>query len=201
MEDYTKEMKSVKKERESSKLQWFLFAAIPVIFIVFMILVILSITGVNVFEETKTQLAKIPGLSGLTAEKESGALDEYEERIVNLEADLKDREAQMEKYESIIDSKDMEIQNADLARQRVEGEIEELRAVQNEDKKESKEIVKTFEEMRPNKAAPILVAIGDEEALKILSNVKTETLASILEKMEPETAARLTAELTVEGKK
>ncbi|WP_285864338.1 magnesium transporter MgtE N-terminal domain-containing protein [Lederbergia lenta] len=43
--------------------------------------------------------------------------------------------------------------------------------------------------MTPKKAAPIILEMKEEEAIKILSNLNTASLAKVLEKMPPEKAA------------
>lgn len=197
-----KQKDSEKKEKPYNKLQWFLFAVvIPIFFTIFIVLIIFTVAGVNVFQWTKEVGSKVPIISTLIEDDNSESESKYQKRIVELEGGIKDSEAQMAKLESIIESKDKEIQNADLEKQRLEEEINELRAVQGDNKREFKDIIRTYETMAPKKAAPILSAMKDEEAVKILSSVKADTLAQILEKMEPETAARLTQKLTVQSEK
>ena len=62
----------------------------------------------------------------------------------------------------------------------------------------AKDIVKTYETISAKKAAPILSQMSETEALQILTNLKSDRLAEIMEKMEPEDAARYTELLTAD---
>ena len=187
------------EEKPYSKFQWFLFAIIPVVFTVLMALVIMSVLDVNVFQWAKDKGKDIPLISGLIDNNEMTETEvAYEKRIVDLEAEIKDSEAQIGKLENIIETKDQEIQKSDIEKERLKEEVRELRAVQTENKKAFTEIIRTYESMAPKKAAPILAAMEDEESIKILSSLKSDNLAAILERMEPDQAARITNKLTVE---
>ena len=189
------------KEKPYNKLQWFMFATIPVIFTVLIVLIVLSVAGVNVFQFSKDLASKVPVISSLIEKSDEPSENDFQKEIVNLEGEIKDKETQMTKLESIIETKDKEIQTLDIEKQRLQQEISELKAVQNDDKRAFKDLIKTYETMSAKKAAPIISALPDEQAVKILSSVKTDTLAAILEKMEPEVASRLTQKLTVESEK
>ena len=187
------------EEKPYSKFQWFLFAIIPVVFTVLMALVIMSVLDVNVFQWAKDKGKDLPLISGLIDNNEMTETEvAYEKRIVDLEAEIKDSEAQIGKLENIIETKDQEIQKSDIEKERLKEEVRELRAVQTENKKAFTEIIRTYESMSPKKAAPILAAMDDEESIKILSSLKSDNLAAILERMEPARAATITNKLTVE---
>lgn len=197
-----KEIDSQIEEKPYNKFQWFLFAiVIPVFFTILIALIISTVAGVNVFKWSKDLGSKIPGISSMFEEEDQTSNEEFQKKIVDLEGEVKDREAQVSHLESIIDSRDKEIQKVDIEKQRLEEEIKELQAVQNDDKRAFKDIIRTYEKMSPKKVAPILSSLKDEEAVKILANVKADTVAAILEKMEPADAARLTQKLTVESEK
>nr|WP_286182566.1 hypothetical protein [Bacillus sp. ISL-55] len=52
--------------------------------------------------------------------------------------------------------------------------------------------------MSAKSAAPIISKMGTEEAVKILTNIKPESLAAIMEKLPAEEAAKYTELLTNE---
>lgn len=196
---------SKKAEKPYNKFQWFLFAiVIPVFFAIFILLIVLSVAGVNVFKWSKDVGSNIPLVSNLVNDDEAKSEKDMQKQIVNLEGDIKDRDAQIEKLESIIESKDSEVKKADIEKQRLEQEIKELKAkkpTQSEDSRALKDIIRTYESMSPKKAAPIITALSTEEAMKILSNMKADTLAKILEQMAPADAAKFTKQLTIESEK
>jgi flagellar motility protein MotE (MotC chaperone) len=182
--------------QKASKFQWFLFAFfIPILFAVTVALLVFTLSGNNIFVTVKEYGQKVPLLSSII-NGESSNSEVMESQLIELEAEIKDREARITQLESQLDSKELEIERAGLEKQRLEQEIEELTAIKEENKRAFKDIVKTYESISAKKAAPILTEMKDEEALKILSNVKADTLAAIMEKMDPEDAAHYTALLT-----
>ncbi|PLS16678.1 hypothetical protein CVD28_16510 [Bacillus sp. M6-12] len=190
------------EEKSYNKLQWFLFiVVIPLFFTITITLIVLTVAGVNVFEAGKEYGQKIPFVSSLFKEDEDpvNSTQESEKKIIDLKAEMEDRQAQIEKLEGMIESNDKELERAELEKQRLEEAIAELTAARDENKRAFKDIIKTYETMSPKKSAPIISELKDEEALKILSTVSADTLASILEQMEPADAARLTQKLTVQS--
>lgn len=190
-----------KEERPVNRLQWFLFViAIPALFAIVIALVVLSFAGINVFQTASELSAKIPFVSELVKEEKQQSDEEYEKNIIDLEAEIQDREAKMEQLEAKIESKDDEVKRMELEKSQLEAQIEELLAIQEENKRAFKDIVKTYETMSAKKAAPIIAEMKNEEALKILTNIKAESLAAIMEKLPAEDAAKYTELLTNESK-
>ncbi|WP_026585533.1 MotE family protein [Bacillus sp. J33] len=193
-------MERMPVEQESqkiSKLQWFLFAFfIPVLFAITVALLVFTLSGNNIFETAKEYSQKVPFLSSMFDGESSSPQEAIEEQLIELEAEIKDREARITQLEDQLESKNLEIERAGLEKQRLEHEIEELTAIKEENKRAFKDIVKTYESISAKKAAPILTEMKEDEAVKILSNIKADTLAEIMEKMDPEDAARYTALLT-----
>ncbi|WP_042348919.1 MotE family protein [Bacillus massiliigorillae] len=196
---------SKKAEKPYNKFQWFLFAiVIPVFFAIFILLIVLSVAGVNVFKWSKDVGSNIPLVSSLVNDDKTSSDKDVQERIVSLQGDIKDRDAQIAKLESIIDSKDSQMQKADIEKQKLEQQIKELqtkKATESNDNRAFKDIIRTYETMSAKKAAPIITALSMEEAIKILSNMKAETLAKVLEQMTPADAAKFTKQLTIESEK
>lgn len=114
---------------------------------------------------------------------------EYEEQINSLDAEIQDKNAQINQLQGQIKSKDTEKEELLLEMEKLENTIAELQQIHSDNKRAFKEIVTTFEAITPKKAAPIILEMNEEEAVKILSNVNTDSLAQILEKMPPDKAA------------
>ncbi|MCM3110151.1 MotE family protein [Lederbergia lenta] len=185
-----KTLKKHKEEKETSFLQRFIFwFFIPLLFAVFLGLLIASVNGVNVFEKAKEISEKIPIITDIKEGKENEKVVEYEDKIISLDAEIQDKNAQINQLKSQLDNKDLEKERLVVEQERLEQTIEELRQIQTENKRAFKEIVSTFESMTPKKAAPIILEMKEEEAIKILSNLNTASLAKVLEKMPPEKAA------------
>jgi len=185
------------EEQKSGKIQWFLFAiVIPVIFSILVTIIVMTYYGVNVFEKTKEISDKIsmPVFQTDEKQKEKTTTD-YNQKIVDLQAEIKDKEAEIQSLESIIDSRDKNLQKIEAEKEQLQKEINEFKQTQTTSDVETKEIVKTYETMSAKKAAPIITQMSDDDAIQILANLKPATLAKVLEQMDPEDAARLTKKL------
>lgn len=169
---------------------WFL---IPLLFVIAILLVIAQFTNTNVFEKAQEVLP-------FQGEEPSEKSIDMDSKVVELQAEIQQKDVQIEKLQSELDAAHAENENnlaiqADLRKQ-----IEELEKAQQESKKEFQEIIATYENMSAKAVAPIIVEMSDEEALKILSNMKPETLSAIFSKMRPADAARYTELLSSEKK-
>lgn len=189
-----------KEEKKYNRFQWFLMAfLIPLIFAVAVALIVMTFSGVNVFEKSKEIAEKIPVVSGWVENKKEPSTEEIEKEMIDLEAEVKDKEAELDQIETKMGNKDQEIERLQLEKGQLELQIDELTAIQEENKRAFKDIVRTYETMSAKKAAPIISKMSDAEALKILTNIKAETLAAIMENMSPEDAAKFTGLLTNES--
>lgn len=185
--------------KKTSRFQSFIYVVlIPLLFTITVALIVMTILGYNVFELTKEYGQKIPFVSSMISDDASDSAKDIETNMIELEAEIKDREAKITKLETELESKDQEISRAELEKERLQEEIDELTAIKEENKRAFKDIVKTYETISAKKAAPILSQMSETEALQILTNLKSDRLAEIMEKMEPEDAARYTELLTAD---
>ena len=188
-----------KENQRESKFQGFLLVvAIPILFAIVVALVALSFLGINIFETAKDIGGRVPFLSEIVKEDKQPSVEEFQKNIVSLEAEIKDREAKVEQLQSKIESKDTQLKRIELEKTQLQAQIEELTAIQEENKRAFREIVKTYETMSAKSAAPIISKMDSDEAVKILTNIKPESLAAIMEKLPADVAARYTELLTNE---
>lgn len=188
------------EQKSVNKFQWFVFTGlIPTLFAILIVLIVLSFAGINVFEKAKEYGGKVPFISSIIQEDEAKTEEEWETGLIELEGKIKDKEAQIEKLQTEIDGKDKEVERGKLEIEQLQNQIDELMAIQEENKRAFKDIVKTYETMSAKKAAPIISQMNEQEALKILTNIKADTLAAIMESLGPEEAAKYTEMLTNES--
>lgn len=193
------------EEKQYNRFQWLLFVVIiPLFFTIAIVLIVLTVAGVNVIDQGKKVGEKLPFVSG-TFEKEEKkdkvqSTVEFKKKINDLQAEIEEKQEEVFKLEDIIAGRDQTIERNELEKQQLEKELEELRAAQDDSKRAFKDIIRTYETMSAKKSAPIITKLGDDEAVKILSSIKADTLASIMEQMKPEDAARLTNKLTVNSR-
>ena len=189
------------EENKISKFQWFLVIFIPLIFAVTVVLIVLTVAGVNVKEKAKEMSGKIP-LTELfqkdddEKEKPSQEIGKDSKRLAKLETEIKNKEKEIEKLESIIDTRDQAVQKAEAEKQQLQAQLNQLKESQDGSKRAFKDIIRTYETMAPKKSAPIITEMNDEDAVKILASMKADTLAKVLEQMTTADAARLTKKLT-----
>ncbi len=162
----------------------FYLVLIPLLFVIAVLLVIATFTDFNVFE-------KASELTGLSSEKPVEETSEnFDKKIVELEAQLKEKEAEIAQLQSKLDSALAENENNKAIQEQLQSKIESLQQNQSEVKKEFDNILSTFDKMSAKSAAPIITEMSEEEALKILSNMKPEKLSEIFSKMDPAEAAK-----------
>ncbi|WP_249316609.1 hypothetical protein [Bacillus sp. FJAT-50079] len=188
-------MKKQKEVKEASLLQRFIFwGIIPLLFALFIGLLITSLMGINVFEKAKEISGKLTAISNMKVENEN--IVQLEEKIIHLDAEIQDKDAEISQLKSQIESKEAEQDRLLLEQQRLEETIAELRQIQDENKRAFKEMIMTFEAMTAKKSAPIIMEMKEEEALKILANLSTESLAKVMENMPAKDAAAYSEKLS-----
>ena len=165
---------------------WFV---IPLLFIVAILLVVATFTNFNVFEKA----SELTNLDGSEEEASiEGSTEQFNEKIVGLEAEVKEKEAEIEQLQAELDKAKAENQENQTVQEQLQYEIDKLQRDQTSAKKEFEELLESFEQMSAKSAAPILVEMSDEQAVKILANMQPDSLSAILAKMTPADAARYT---------
>lgn len=178
------------EEKSGSKFLWFIYVVvIPLLFAIVIALIVSTFAGINVFEKAKELGVKTHILSKNNVSSRSKA---DEEKIISLNAEIQNKDTQIENLQKQLDSKDNEKQQLVLEQNRLQEQIASLQKSQAQSTKDFKEIVSSYESMNPKSAAPIILQMKDENAVKILSKLSSEALASILEKMPANRAAKYT---------
>lgn len=194
------ETSETKEVNKPSKLQWFFFTGlIPALFAIVVALIVFSVAGINVFEKGKAIADKVPFVSSFF-DKERKTEKDLEKEIITLEGEIKDREAKIEELEKELEEKEKEIERTNLEKEQLQMQMEELHSMKDENNRAFQEIIKTFESISAKKAAPILTQMSDDDAIEIMMNLKSDTLAAVLEKMDPQDAAKFTERLAKQKK-
>ncbi|VDG97502.1 Uncharacterized conserved protein [Lysinibacillus sphaericus] len=187
---------SFKEERKAGSffqmlLAWFV---IPLIFAIAVLLIIAKVADVNVVEKAKEWTASVPVLEqkkqDSSTKKDKKIL---EERVVAMKEELKQKEQQLMSIQEDLKKSNAKNEELVLAQEKLQAEILVLQRTNDESKKEVGQLVSTFEQMSAKSAAPVITEMDDAQALQLLSQMKANTLAAILEKMTPEDAAKYTA--------
>ncbi|MFC5603065.1 MotE family protein [Sporosarcina koreensis] len=173
-----------------------LWTLIPLLFTTMVLLIIAYVADVNVFDKAKEWTRSLPFVENKQADDEKGSDLIIEERVVELQAEIQEKEAQLFKLQEDL-AKSADEKNALLKEQKsLLAQIEALKIEKDDYKRDMKEVISTFEKMSAKSAAPVITKMSDAEAINILSNLKPEVLAPILEKMSPEDAAKYTSLMT-----
>lgn len=160
------------------------------------ILVIAKFNNVNVFDTVKEMTQSLPFVKSEEEQEQSQNDLILEGRVVELQAEIHEKEAEVNQLQQQLDTSANENEALLLEQERLLVEIEELKRAQDSTKQKQSEVVKTFEQMSAKSAAPVIVKMSDAEALQILTNLKSDRLAAILEKMSPDDAAKYMSMMT-----
>ncbi|OCA83834.1 MotE family protein [Pseudobacillus wudalianchiensis] len=195
------EFVEIEEEKGYGVFQWILFVlVIPLLFAITVALIVMTVAGVNIFEKAKEVGAHVPFVSKLIDDggnNQGGQTDK--EKIVSLQAEVKNKEAKIEQLEKKLKTSDKKMEDLLTEKDRLEIEIEKLRqqdntadAAKEQQNSENKKLSDTYEAMAPKNIASILVNLSDNEAVKILTEMSTEKQAAVLEKLPPDKAAKYT---------
>ncbi len=191
-----KQIENINEEERDDKKpgffqKFFMLFLIPLLFTVTIVLIVTYFTNTNVFQFANSMKEKIPFLD---TEKEEVLENTSvtEGRIVTLQAELQEKEAQIEKLQTEIDASNETNNELLIKQEQLQFEIEKLQRDQEAAKKEFQAIVAVYASMSAKEAAPILIELNDEQALRIMSNLKSDALSAIFAKMPPAEAARYT---------
>ncbi len=111
-------------------------------------------------------------------------------RLKEREADLDQREKNLEMLKSEIETKIKELKRLQAA---LESTVGQARAQENA---RFQHLVGVYSAMQPQRAATLLDKMEDKTVVKIFSLMKSRKVAAILALMDPDKAARISAALT-----
>lgn len=178
-----------KETKKPSIIQWLIVIVVPIIFALIITFIILQFMGIDVTKSTKEVLNKIPFISEtvMTDQEElhTNQLKEKDEALISVNKELELIQAELQ-------AKEKEVQNLEAEVESLTQQLE-TQVVEEVDSTDYKEIAKSFNQMKPKSAAPILQELSDELAIAILQELDAETKGNLLAQMEAEVAARYTS--------
>ena len=193
----TEQVSIVEKEEKSGIFQkLLLWVLIPLLFTTAFVLIIAKFADVNVFDKAKELTGNLPFITEKKEEDPVTGDLVLEERVVTMQAEIQEKEAQLFKVQQDLDKSANENEKLLIEQEKLLDEIAVLIREKDDSKRDFKEIVTTFEQMSAKSSAPVITKMSDAEAIRILTNLKSATLAAILEKMSPEDAAKYTTMMT-----
>lgn len=166
----------------------FLFFIIPLTFIIAILLVVTQLLNVNVFNLKDMD---IPFISSEKEKTKEQAMNN-DEKVLELQGVIAEKETQIADIQAQLKTAEEANEKLLTEQEKLAFELEKVKREKDDTKSEHSEIVATYEKMSAKAAAPAIVKLSDAEALRILSGLKTDTLAKIFEKMTPEEAAKYT---------
>ncbi|OQX20572.1 MAG: hypothetical protein BWK76_00720 [Desulfobulbaceae bacterium A2] len=115
------------------------------------------------------------------------SLEEERRGLATAKESLAERENELKRLEVEVDKKLTELT-------RLRQELEEMMAQRSEDEqKRIKDLARMYEKMAPEKAARLIVTLDEGLAIAILSGMKTKAAAKLLNFMEKDKGAKLSA--------
>jgi flagellar motility protein MotE (MotC chaperone) len=191
-----KEIEALEEKKVKPFQKFLLIVLIPLLIVITIGLIIATVSGVNIFEKATSYSEKIPIVGSLAQKENAASMKTIEKNINDLKNELKDRNQEITQLQEKLDNKDADLQKAKLDNSQLQQDLKNINDAQKESKRSLKDIVSTYETMSPKKSAPIIAKMTDTEALKILTSIKPEVLAAIMENMDPTQAARFTELMT-----
>lgn len=193
----TEQITNVEQEGKSGSFQkLLLWVLIPLLFTTALVLIIAKFADVNVFYKAKELSGNLPFITEKKVEDPVMGDLILEERVVTMQAEIQEKEAQLFKVQQDLDKSANENEKLLIEQEKLLDEIAVLVRNKDDSKRDFNEIVTTFEQMSAKSSAPVITKMSDAEAMRILTNLKSDTLAAIFEKMTPEDAAKYTTMMT-----
>lgn len=193
----TEQITNVEQEGKSGTFQkLLLWVLIPLLFTTAIVLIIAKFADVNVFDKAKELSGNLPFITEKKVEDPVMGDLILEERVVTMQAEIQEKEAQLFKVQQDLDKSANENEKLLIEQEKLLDEIAVLVRNKDDSKRDFNEIVTTFEQMSAKSSAPVITKMSDAEAMRILTNLKSDTLAAIFEKMTPEDAAKYTTMMT-----
>ena len=190
-----KELVEQQPKRKSGIFQKLLWVLIPIMFVVAILLVVSTLLNTNVFDLGQKAVESLPFVES-EEDKAIEAVASNDTKVVGLQAEIQEKEAGISQLQKKLDSATTEKEKLVTEKEQLLFEIEKLKREQDEVKRDFSDILSTFDKMSAKAAAPVLIKMSDAEALRILTNLKPDKLAAILEKMDPQDAAKYTEMMT-----
>ncbi|MCM3782959.1 kinesin [Neobacillus mesonae] len=195
-------------ERESSS-GWekFLIIAVPIVFTVVLVAVLLFVLNGNVKKNVLELASQIPIVKEWIPEE---ALDPETVQERKVERQLESNEATIDTLKTKLAAAETELEEVKEQKVQQDNKVKELEEEIKEKQQttdssaeekvdpyqqEIKDLAKMYGQMRPSKAAPIIQSMTLEEQVQLLSEMKSDEQSGILEKMNPQSAAELTTAL------
>lgn len=179
------------KKKAGGFLKFFTWIILPLMFVVAVLLVVATLMNTNVFDLGKKAIGNLPFVPS-EEQQAKDAVVNNDSKIVNLQAEIQEKEAEITQLQKKLDTTTSEKEKLTIEKEQLQFEIEKLNRQQDDVKRDFNDILSTFDKMSPKSAAPVLINMSDAEALRILTNLKPDKLAAILEKMDAKDAAKYT---------
>ncbi len=187
-----KELEDQQPTRKSGGFQkFFMWVLLPIMFVVAVLLIVATLMNTNVFDLSKKALGNLPFVES-EEQQAKKAVVSNDSKVVGLQAEIQEKAAEISQLQKKLDTTTTEKEQLLTEKEQLLFEIEKLKREQDDVKRDFNDILTTFDKMSAKAAAPVLIKMSDAEALRILSNLKPDKLAAILEKMDPQDAAKYT---------
>lgn len=177
------------EEKKPGKLQWILFVIIiPIVFAITMLLVVLTIMGINPIESIK----KAPVVSSFVETEDEEIL---QNQIEEMRKETENKNVQIENLQGQISQKDSEIAELEEEIADLNVQLERRAETLLSEEETIKKLSNSFSGIEPATAAEIVVEMDETVALKLLEQMNDEERGSILGEMDPAQAAAFTDSL------
>ncbi|GLC87399.1 magnesium transporter MgtE N-terminal domain-containing protein [Lysinibacillus piscis] len=173
----------------------FTWLVLPIMLVVAILLIVATLMDTNVFDLGKKAVSSLPFVPS-EEQQAKEAITNNDKKVVSLQASIQEKEAEIAQLQKQLDTIKAENEQNAIEKEQLQFEIEKLNREQDAIKSDFNDILTTYDKMSPKAIGPVVTKMSDAEALRILTNLKPDKLAAVLEKMDPQDAAKYTEMMT-----
>jgi flagellar protein FlbB len=197
-----KSMQNHREEIETKKqgfFKWLLYVIfIPALFAAILFAIVFNALGYDVIGSIKDMSKHIPFISSTEETVAKGTKSTSD--ASKLEAKTQKQEEEISKLKKDLEQKQADIRSLEIQLRRETSSVASAEEAEGEALAKMNRLVKkvtqSYEEMKPKQAAKIVQELPKEDAIELLSRVKPDVLAAILENLDPKLAATYTSSLS-----
>lgn len=186
-------------DKNYSKLEWFFYIIfIPILFVSILTVTLLWFLDFDVKTNILKGLNKIPVVEKLIDDKQfnnpddmtiNNSKEQLQQQVIELKKSLDENSLTLTKTEQSVETKDKEIESLKQQIDDLNSKLKEKNISEKSREQEISDLAKIYETMSSSKAADVISKLTTEEAVLVLSQMKTDSQSTILGKMDPQKAA------------
>ncbi|MCP8616520.1 MotE family protein [Salirhabdus salicampi] len=176
-------------KEKPNKLQSFIFVIfIPTVFAITLMLVVLSVIGVDITSHAKAFGKNVPFLSAFILDEDA---EELEAKHRELEQTIKDKDQYIQQLEFENGQQKKDLESLQQEVEMLSQKLDETEHTEQKREEKIKTVTTSFKDMEPEEAANILEKMKEQDILLIMTDLSAKQRGEILAAMDSEKAATI----------